>query len=154
MKATASGTGIADVDRRIINALIDDSRLSYRQLAGKTGVSVATVMKHVKGLEKAGVIKGYTAVLDHEKLGFDIDVIIHIKVSKGKLFEVEKKIATSESVKAVYDVTGDYDSVVVARFRNRRLLDSFLKRIQTYDFVERTNTIMILNTIKDRQTQL
>lgn len=147
-------SGVADIDREVINALIDDSRLSYRQLAGKIGVSAATIMKHVKGLEKAGVIKGYTAVIDHEKLGFDIDVIIHIKVSKGKLFEVERKIATAESVRAVYDVTGDYDSVVVARFRNRRLLDSFLKKIQTYDFVERTNTIMILNTIKDRQMKL
>lgn len=152
MKAAVSG--VADIDMAIINALIDDSRLSYRQLAGKIGVSAATIMKHVKGLEKAGVIMGYTAVIDHEKLGFDIDVIIHIKVSKGKLFEVEKRIATSDCVKAVYDVTGDYDSVVVARFRNRRILDSFLKKIQTYDFVERTNTIMILNTIKDRQMKL
>ena len=145
---------VTEVDRRIINALIDDSRLSYRQLSRKIGVSVATVMKHAKEMEKAGMIRGYTAVIDYEKLGFDIDVIISIKVSKGKLFQVENRISTSDNVKAVYDVTGDYDSVVVARFRNRRLLDVFLKKIQTYDFVERTNTVMILNTIKERQAHI
>ncbi|MBI4439241.1 Lrp/AsnC family transcriptional regulator [Candidatus Woesearchaeota archaeon] len=142
--------GISELDKAIINLLLNDSRLSYRNMARKAGVSVATVMNHVKAMEKAGVIKGYTAVIDHEKIGFDVDVLISIKVSKGKLFNVENKIASSENVFAVYDVTGDYDAVVLARFKNRRSLDSFLKKIQTLEFVERTNTVMVLNTIKDR----
>ncbi len=143
-----------EVDSKIINALIDNSRLSYRQVAKKVGVSVATVMNRIRNLDKNGIITGYSATVDYEKLGFDIDVVISIKVSKGKLFQVENRIAGAENVIAVYDVTGDYDSLVIAKFRNRRMLDSFLKKIQTYDFVERTNTVMILNTIKDRNMRL
>ncbi|MBI2145115.1 Lrp/AsnC family transcriptional regulator [Candidatus Woesearchaeota archaeon] len=142
---------IDETDNKILNALLADSRLSYRQLATKTGVSAATTMKRVKKLEKEKIITGYTALLDYEKLGYDIDAIINMKISKGKLFEVEGKIAHHPSVAAVYDVTGDFDSTIIAKFKNRRALDTFLKKIQTYDFVEGTNTILILNTIKDSQ---
>ncbi len=140
-----------DINNKILNILLENSRLSYRQVAKKIGISVATVMNHVRDMEKEGIIRGYSAVIDYDKLGFDIDVLISIKVMKGKLFQVENKIASSENITAVYDVTGDYDAVVVGKFRNRRLLDAFLKKIQTYDFVERTNTVMILNVIKDRK---
>lgn len=105
----------------------------------------------MRSLEKDGIIKGYTALVDYDKLGYDIDVIINIKVSKGKLLQVEAKIAASENIVAVYDVTGDYDAVVIGKFSNRRSLDAFLKKIQTYEFVERTNTVVILNTIKERR---
>ena len=140
-----------ETDGKILDALLEDSRLSYRQLAAKAGVSVATAMNRVKRLEKEGVIKGYTAVLDYEKLGYDIDAVISLNISKGKLFEVENRIATNPAVAAVFDVTGDFDSTIIAKFRNRRALDAFLKKIQTYDFVEETNTVLILNTIKNSQ---
>lgn len=140
-----------ETDRKLLETLLADSRLSYRRIASRIGVSVATVMKRIKRLEKEGIIKGYTAALDYEKLGYDIDAIISMKISKGKLFEVENKIAHHPAVAAVYDITGDFDCTLVAKFRNRRALDSFLKKIQTYEFVEGTNTALILNTIKDSQ---
>lgn len=144
---------IDETDKRLLNALLDNSRQSYRQVALNLGISVATVINHVGKLERENVIKGYTAVLDHEKLGYDIDAVINMKISKGKLFEVENKIAHLPSVAAVFDVTGDFDSMIIAKFRNRRGLDAFLKKIQTYDFVEGTNTILILNTIKNSQVK-
>src|SRR3989338_1444679 len=119
-----------ETDGKILDALLEDSRLSYRQLAAKAGVSVATAMNRVKRLEKEGVIKGYTAVLDYEKLGYDIDAVISLNISKGKLFEVENRIAGNPAVAAVFDVTGDFDSTIIAKFRNRRALDAFLKKIQ------------------------
>jgi DNA-binding Lrp family transcriptional regulator len=143
-----------ETDKKLVNLLLENSRLSYRQLAKKAGVSVATVMNRVKRLEKEDIIKSYSAVINYEKLGYDIDVIISIKVSKGKLFQVENKIAANPSVLAVFDITGDFDSLVIAKFKNRRSLDNFLKRIQTYDFVERTHTLLILNTIKNAQMKV
>jgi len=145
---------IDDTDRKIINVLLDDSRLSYRKIASKVGVSVATIMHRVNSLEKSGVIKKYTASINYEKLGYDIVAIIDIKISKGKLAMVEKKIASNESVTASYDITGDFDSQIVARFKNRRGLDSFLKNIQTYEFVERTRTNLVLNVVKEEQNKV
>ncbi len=140
---------IDETDKQILNVLLDNSRLSYREIAKKVRVSVATVMHRVNRLKKEKIIKKYTTVLDYEKLGYDVEITIHMKINKGKLIELENKIAKANNVFAVYDVTGKSDAIVIARFKNRRSMDNFLKQIQTYDFVERTETSLILNTIKE-----
>jgi len=139
------------VDKDIINSLIVDSKLSYRDIGKKVKVSVATAMNRVKRLEKEGIIKRYTTIIDYDKIGYDLEVMIEVRISKGKLFKVEKEIAHHPNVFGVYDLTGDFDATILARFKNRRQMDNFLKKIQTYDFVERTNTRIILNTIKEKQ---
>lgn len=138
-------------DRKILNLLAADSRQSMRELATKSGVSAATVMKRLHTLEKEKIISAYTVTLDLDKLGYDIPVIIDLRISKGKLFQVEKKIASHTNVTAVYDTTGSFDATIIASFKSRRSMDYFLKQIQAYDFVERTQTRLILNTIKDRR---
>ena len=140
---------LEDTDKKILNILVDSSRLSLRQIAKKADVSVATVMNHINKMERENIIRKYTAKLDYEKIGYDIEVIIEIRISKGKLLEVEKKIAVHPNVFAIYDVTGAFDAVILARFPTRRQMDNFLKKIQTYEFVERTETKLILNTIKE-----
>ncbi|MBI5064969.1 Lrp/AsnC family transcriptional regulator [Candidatus Woesearchaeota archaeon] len=145
---------IDETDKKILNVLLDDSRLSYREIGKKVGVSVATVMHRVNRLEEEKVIKKYTTVLDYEKLGYDVEITIHMKIGKGKLIELENKIAKAKNVFAVYDVTGKSDAIVIARFKNRRSMDNFLKHIQTYDFVERTETSLILNTIKEESPKI
>lgn len=142
------------VDIDIINTLIADSTLSYREIAKKVNVSVATVMNRVNRLKKESIMKRFTTIVDYDKLGFDVEVLIEIRISKGKLFQVEKEIAHHPNVFAVYDLTGDFDAAILARFKNRRQMDNFLKKIQTYDFVERTNTRLILNTIKEKQIEV
>ncbi|MBS3136815.1 Lrp/AsnC family transcriptional regulator [Candidatus Woesearchaeota archaeon] len=141
---------IDEIDKKILNVLMGNARLSLREIAKQIGYSVVTIMKRMKQLEKEKIIKEYIAHIDYEKLGYDVNIIIKIRVSKGKLFEVEKKIAIDQHVSAVYDIIGDFDSIVIAKFKTRKALDIFLKKIQTYEFVERTETILILNTIKER----
>jgi len=140
-----------NVDKDILNELMVDSRHSYRDLAKKAKVSVATAMNRAKKLEKEKIIKRYTTIIDYDKIGYDLEVMIEVRISKGKLFNVEKEIASHPNVFAVYDITGDFDATIFARFKNRRQMDNFLKKIQTYDFVERTNTRIILNTIKEKE---
>ncbi|MFH0898227.1 MAG: Lrp/AsnC family transcriptional regulator [bacterium] len=145
---------IDEKDKKILSELMQNSRQSYREIAKKVELSTATVMHRVDELEKNGIIKKYTAHVDYEKLGFDVQVLIDLRVSKGKLFEVEKKIAKHPNISAVYDTTGEFDVTLVAKFKNRRAMDSFLKTIQTYEFVERTNTKLILNIIKESGVQI
>jgi len=141
---------IDEKDKEIINVLIENSKLSYREIAQKTGLSAVTIMNRVKTLEKDGAIKSYTAEIDYEKIGYDVQVLIHMRIAKGRLFDVEQKIAVLKGVFAVYDVTGNFDAIIIAKFKNRRMMDAFLKKIQTFDFVERTETNIILNTIKEK----
>ncbi len=136
-------------DRSIINHLQKKGRDSYREIARELDISPSTVMKRVKDLEDSGIIKGYSARIDYDIVGFDIHVIVDVRVAKGKLQLIESKIARYDSVLMVFDNTGSFDATVIARFKNRAGLDRFLKRLQTYDFVERTETKLILNTIKE-----
>ena len=145
---------IDKLDKDILNLLIDDSRLSYREMARKTKVAVATIMNRVNKLEKERIIKRYSAVIDYEKLDYDVEVLVEVRISKGKLFEVEGKIAIDPNVFGVYDITGDFDCVILARFQSRRSMDAFLKKIQKFDFVERTRTTMILHTIREKEVKL
>ena len=145
---------IDNLDEKLLNILLDNSRLSYRQIAKRLKTSVATVISHVRSLEDRKILERYTTDIDYYKIGFDIKVIIQLRISKGKLFEVEKKISRHSAVFAVYDVTGDFDAIIIARFKTRQSLDKFLKEIQTYDFVERTHTSFILNTLKEKQDKI
>jgi Lrp/AsnC family transcriptional regulator, regulator for asnA, asnC and gidA len=141
-------------DQNIIYELSINSRISLRELALKLNVSFVTAMNRIKKLEKQKIIKGYYAKIDFEKCGYDVKVLIEVRIAKGKLFELENKIAKSPNVFAVYDTTGEYDATILAMFKSTRSLDSFVKKIQTYDFIERTNTKLILNTIKEDQIRI
>jgi len=138
-----------DIDRKIINEYLQDSRLSYREVAKRLGLAVGTVMTRTKKLESNGIIEGYSAILNHTKLGYELTAITEIKVSKGKLIEMEKEIAKMKATCAVYDVTGDNDAIIIAKFKNRTELNQFTKKLLLLSFVERTNTHIVLDTIKE-----
>ena len=145
---------IDKTDKKILNILMENSRLSYREIAKKAGVSAVTALKRVKELEKENIIRSYDTRIDYEGLGYDVQVIIQMRIAKGKLFNVERKIAVDKHVFAVYDMTGAFDAMIIAKFKNRKSLDSFLKKIQGYDFVERTRTNLILHTITERRIKV
>jgi DNA-binding Lrp family transcriptional regulator len=138
-----------ETDVKILGKLLSDARLSYRKIADEIGVSPPTVLARVKKLENDSVIKFYSAVLDHEKLGYDLTAIIEVTSIKGKIAEVEKHIAKFPNVCAVYDITGLTDMVVVAKFKNRAQLSNFVKKDLALPYVERTNTHVVLITVKE-----
>ncbi len=138
-----------EVDTKILKALILDGRLSSRQLAKQCGLSTSTVLSRVRKMEENGIIKGYTAILDHEKLGYELTIISEITVSKGRLLEMEHEIAKLPNVCCVYDVTGLTDAIIIAKFKSREELSKFTKRILALPYVERTNTHVVLTTIKE-----
>lgn len=145
---------VSDRENKILNLLMENSRQSFREISKKAKTSVVTVIKKVKEFEKEEIIKSYSANLDYEKLGYDVQAIINLKIARGKLFEVENKLAHLENVSNVYDTTGDFDCLVIVKFKTRRELDKFLKKIQKYDFIERTMTKLILNIIKEESIKV
>ncbi|MCL6578632.1 MAG: Lrp/AsnC family transcriptional regulator [Candidatus Bathyarchaeota archaeon] len=138
-----------ETDIKILKALTSDARLSSRQIANQCDVSIGTVLSRMKRMEKEGIIKGYSALLDHEKLGYELTVVSEITVSKGRLLEVENEIARLPNVCCVYDVTGLIDAVIIAKFKSREELSKFTKRLLAIPYVERTNTHVVLTTIKE-----
>ncbi len=72
------------IDEKILKNLLVDARLSARQLSLKLGLSTVTVLSRIKKLEKEKIIKGYTSILNHEKLGYDLTAVIEIIAKKDK----------------------------------------------------------------------
>jgi len=138
-----------EIDTKIIKNLLVDARLSARQLAHKIGLSTVTVLSRIKKLEQKKIITGYTARLDHQILGYDLTAIIEVKTTKGKMLEIENKIAENENVCAVYDVTGPSDVLVISKFKNRDELSKFVKSLSAISNVENTETHIVLNSIKE-----
>jgi DNA-binding Lrp family transcriptional regulator len=140
---------IDETDRKILAELVRDCRKSYRAIAKRAGTSVGTALTRTRRMEKAGIIKGYTAILDQEKLDYQLTVIAEITVSKGKLLEMEEAIGKIPNTCAVYDVTGLTDAVVIAKFHSRDELSKFTKSLLAMPFVDRTNTHVVLTTVKE-----
>jgi DNA-binding Lrp family transcriptional regulator len=136
-------------DFRILKNLLVDARLSSRQLALKLGMSTVTILTRIKKLEQEKIVKGYTAIIDHQKLGYDLTAIIEVFTKKGKMVEIEQEIASLENVCAVYDVTGESDTVIVAKFKNRDDLSKFIKTLSSKPNVDKTVTNVVLNTVKE-----
>ena len=136
-----------EIDRKLLRELLTNSKRSFRELAKTIGVAPATVINHVQRLESGGVIQDYSVRLDHERLGYELTVIIEIIVSKGKLLETDEEIAKIPNVCAVYDITGETDAMVVAKFKSRSDLSEFTKKLLTMPYVERTNTHVVLTTV-------
>lgn len=136
-------------DERILKNLLVDARLSARQLGFKLGMSTVTILSRIKKLEKEKIIKGYTALIDHEKLGYTLTAIIEIIAKKDKIIDIEKELSKIENVCGVYDITGNTDTLVIAKFKSRNELSEFVKGIATIQNIENTITHVVLNTAKE-----
>ena len=136
-------------DEKILKNLMVDARLSARQMALKLGMSTVTVLSRIRKLEKEKIIRGYTAIIDHEKLGYSLTAIIEIVAKNDKIVDIEKEISKFENVCAVYDITGSTDTVVIAKFKERNDLSKFVKGLAVIANVENTITHVVLNTAKE-----
>jgi DNA-binding Lrp family transcriptional regulator len=138
-----------ETDVKILKGLLEDARFSSRQIAKNVGVSVGTVLSRIRKMENDGIIRGYSALLDHEKLGYELTVVTEITVSKGRLTETESEIAKISNVCGVYDVTGLTDAIIIAKFKSREELGRFTKTLLALPYIERTNTHVVLKTVKE-----
>jgi DNA-binding Lrp family transcriptional regulator len=138
-----------DIDLRIISVIQEDSRLSYNKIASKLRISVGTAYNRIKSLEERGVLKGYTVLIDMDKVGYNLTALILIQAEGKHLLDVENEIAKMNNVVSVYDITGDFDIAVIARFKDRDSLNRFIKSLIGLPHVKRTVTNVVLNVVKE-----
>jgi len=142
---------IDELEEKIIRAMNQNARKSFREIAKEVGTSATAVINKVKKLESAGVIKGYIPVVTPEHFGFDLTAIIALRISKGKLLETQQKISEDRRVTAVYDITGEWDSLVIGCFKGRDDLNDFIKGVLSLPYVDRTVTHIVLNVVKEEK---
>lgn len=146
---TVSIPPLDETDLALLSALREDGRASHRDLSAKTGLALATVNRRIRRLEKNGVIKGYSAIIDPFRVGWELNVIIGLRIEKGHLRATQEAIAKDPRVFSVYDVTGEWDGMVLARVRNRADLDDLAKTTLSSEHIQRTNTMVVLHTVQE-----
>ncbi|MEN4017442.1 MAG: Lrp/AsnC family transcriptional regulator [Methanobacterium sp.] len=145
---------IDETDKKILNLLSKDGRMSYRKISRELDVSVGTVHNRVDKFAKSGIIKKFIPQIDHSKLGYKLTTIIGVKVKGGVLRNWENKTAYHKNVLGIYDVTGEFDAILLAKFKDTTELDSFIKGLLKEPDVQRTYTQTVLNIVKEELSSL
>jgi len=140
---------VDEIDLKILKEFQTDARQSYREIAEKLKIAEGTVYNRVNKLKEMGIIKKFIVDINYSKLGYDLVAIIGIRGKGGHLLEIEEKVSRERNVTTIYDVTGEYDAIAIAKFHDRTELNDLVKRINSLPNVERTNTMMVLNTVKE-----
>jgi len=138
-----------ETDIKILDLLNKDGRMSYRKISRELDVSVGTVHNRIDKYIKTGIIKKFVPQIDHSKLGYKLTTIIGVRVKGGVLRNWENKTAYNKNVLGIYDVTGEFDAILLAKFKDTTELDSFIKELLKEPDVQRTYTQTVLNTVKE-----
>ncbi len=145
---------ISELERKILISLTENARKSFRSVAKEVGTSTTAVYNNVKKMEKSGLLKGYIPDVDEIMLGFDLVAIMTLRITHGKLKSVYKALKDLPPVKLIFDITGDWDAILICYFKERKELDNFLKTKLTVPHIERIVTDVVLNVIKDEKRPL
>ncbi len=140
---------IDKVDFDLIKTLTRDSRVSLRELSRTTGLTVNTVQARLGKLENKGIVKGYTPIIDSAKMGYAVAAVIMVQAEGDHLDEVTDEISRESNVLSIYEITGDFDAVVFAHFKDNSELNGFLKRLLATRYVKRTVTMTASRIVKE-----
>jgi len=116
------------LDLKIVRCLTEDARCTYKYIAEEAGVSEATVKNRIDKLQKEGIIKKFTIIMDYHKLGRAIKAFIGLKVQPAKISEIVSVIEKNPDVHVLYRTSGDVDLLIEVIFEQMEDLNSFLER--------------------------
>lgn len=137
-----------DLDRRIVETLVEDARISLKDLAQRVGLSSPSVSERLRRLEERGVIRGFTIDVDPAALGYTLQAIVRIRPLPGKLHVVQDLIQQIAQFSECDKVTGDDCFVGRLHIRSIGELDTILDRIA--DKAETSSSIVKAQPVKRR----
>lgn len=133
-----------EVDRRIVDVLRADARISVRDLAARAGISRASAYARLRALRERGVIRGFTVDLDHRALGLGVSAYVHVRIKQNSWKSFRDKAWAIEEAAHVALVAGDFDCVMLVRARDtEHLRDLVLERVQALPEVLATQTVLV-----------
>jgi Lrp/AsnC family leucine-responsive transcriptional regulator len=134
------------LDRQLVELLCADGRMSYTDLGKQTGLSTSAVHQRVRRLEQRGILKGYTAVVDHEALGLPLTAFISIKpIDPSRPDDAPEALADIAEIEACHSVAGDETYILQVRVGKPSDLEALLAEIRTKAGVS-TRTTIVLST--------
>ena len=133
-----------DIDKKILDILKENSRLSFADLGRKINLSPSAVRERVQKLEELEVIQKYSIELDNKKIGNDIEAFILLKVFPGQLVHVLKKIKTFDEIMETHRITGSQNIHLKVAVKNQLCLQKLLDELMIFSD---TTTFLILSKV-------
>jgi len=142
-------SGLDETDLGILRRLQKDARSSFKKIADEIGVSEATVFVRVKKLQEKGAIRGFKAIVDAKAVGRSLTAIILVRAMPRSFPGMLDGLKKIDDVYEIYDVTGQYSSIIKVRAANTDELSKVIDRIGMVEGVAGTETIIVLRTVKE-----
>lgn len=137
------------VDREILKILQQDARISFSKIAKMLDMSESTIHMRIKRLREEGVLRGFYADIDPEKLGLRVSAFIMLKADPKMYQQVLDRLKSMKEVVEIYDVTGEYYALLKVMVSDNEKLAEVLDKIGRMEGVTDTYTMMVLRTIKE-----
>ncbi|MEO3755721.1 Lrp/AsnC family transcriptional regulator [Streptomyces sp. B6B3] len=135
-----------ELDRRIVELLVRDGRMSYTDLGKATGLSTSAVHQRVRRLEQRGVIRGYTAIVDTDAVGLPLTAFISVKpFDPSAPDDIAERLAEVPEIEACHSVAGEENYILKIRVAAPADLENLLARIRSLAGVS-TRTTVVLST--------
>jgi len=138
-----------DVDRKVLRELQRDARASFKTIAKEIGVSEATIFVRVKKLTEKGVLKGFKAVVDPRTVGKTLTAFILVRAQPKAYPAMLAALKKLEDIYEIYDVTGQYYSILKVRTSGTDELSKIIDEIGSVEGVAGTETMIVFRTVKE-----
>jgi DNA-binding Lrp family transcriptional regulator len=140
------------IDQQIMQLLLSNSKLGTKEIAAKIGLSVTPTFERIKRLERKGIIKGYTAILDKKKIGKGLKVFcqVSLKSHNAEIIDgFEAEIIHLSEVSACYHIAGDFDYSLFIEVADMDEYQHFLKqKLANIPNIANVQTAFVMSTLK------
>lgn len=144
-----------ELDARIVRLLANDGRMSFTDLGKATGLSTSAVHQRVRRLEQRGVIRGYAARVDHEKLGLPLTAFISIRpIDPSQPDDAPQRLDEIPEIESCYSVAGNESYILQVRVESPTALEEVLARIRSTANVTTRTTIALSTPYEHRPPAL
>lgn len=151
MKFNRDAPALDATDAAILELLQENCKQPLATIGSKVGLSAPAVVERIHKLEEAGVIRGYTALLDPRRVGRDVAAFIGVStVAAGAIRAVEAAVLGIDDVLECHHVTGAHSLILKVRTRNTESLEQLIDRLRAIEGVVRTETMVVLSTHTER----
>lgn len=156
MSNRTNGFNVDEVDRIILEELQTNGRITNAELARRINLSAPATYTRIKRMEEVGYIRNYTAILDREKMGYDMLCFVCISLQFNKCSEVSnfrERVSMMPEVMECYHVTGEFDYLLKVAVCNRQELEHFMvNRLVPLPGVSRIHSSLVLSEVKSTIT--
>jgi DNA-binding Lrp family transcriptional regulator len=141
------GKNVDETDLKILRLLRKDARLSFREIGKQISVSTGTVSERVKQMQALGVIKGFVTAVEPSKLGFNVTMLLEIRLHPGeKLDDFETKLTEMEEACCIQYVTGNFDMTLLVRCEDQDHATDVLNSVRGLQGVSNVDSHMVLKS--------